>query len=170
MAEALVDRYSWRIVVVTSGQYWGRLRREDRGDLRIYRLPYHIRVSNTRFGITWCRHVRSILAAEKPDLINAHAPVPGLADLTAKLAGSTPFVLKYHGGSMRKGRWPVDLFIGFYERVLRRPMLSRAAWIICSSDFVRDSHLVTDRRPECSNKSANISSGNNRSRSRCKKR
>ena len=149
LAEALIARHGWRIVVVTSGSFLGRVRCVDEGELRIYRLPYEVRLSNTRFGFTWRRHLKRIIRRERPGLINAHSPVPGLADLVAGLARDTPFVLTYHAGSMLKGRFATDVLITLYERVLLRRLVSRAAWVICSSDFVRDTHL-TRYRAKCS--------------------
>jgi glycosyltransferase involved in cell wall biosynthesis len=145
LAEALIAGHGWRIVVVTSGSFLGRVRCVDEGDLRVYRLPYEVRLSNTRFGFTWRRHLKRIIRRERPALINAHSPVPGLADLVAGLAGRTPFVLTYHAGSMLKGRLAADVLIRLYERVLLRRVATRADWVICSSDFVRDRHLTRFR-------------------------
>ncbi len=142
LADLLIKRHGWRVVVVTSGGQRRGVRQVDRGDLRVYSLPSQIRISNTRFGITWRRHLRRIIRLEAPTLINAHAPVPGLADLAAGLAKDITFIVTYHTGSMRKGRWPVDAFILFYERVLCPRLFSRADRIITSSDFVRDSFLT----------------------------
>jgi glycosyltransferase involved in cell wall biosynthesis len=149
LCHLLSARHGWRIVVVTSGEFRGHVRQQDEDGIRVYRLPYQIRASHTRFGLTWRRELRRIIQHEHPDLINAHAPVPGLADVVAGLKGPVPLVLTYHSGSMRKGRWQTDSFISLYELVLRRRLLERAEWIIASSHFVRDCHL-TRLRPKCS--------------------
>jgi glycosyltransferase involved in cell wall biosynthesis len=141
LAQPLMHEHGWRVVVVTSGQRGGAVHCDQVGDMRVYRLPFHLQVSATRLGISWPRDLMRIIKAEQPDLINAHLPTPGLADVMAHVAGSIPFVVTYHTGTMRKGRWPVDLFIGLYERVVAPVMLARATWVITSSDFVRDSHL-----------------------------
>jgi glycosyltransferase involved in cell wall biosynthesis len=148
LADLLIERHGWRVVVVTSGRQRSGVRREDRGDLRVYWLPSQLRLSNTRFGVTWRRHLNRIISLEAPVLINAHAPVPGLADLAAGHAKEIPLVVTYHTGSMRKGRWPADALILFYERILCRRLFSSADRIITSSDFVRDS-FVTGFRTKC---------------------
>ncbi len=141
IARCLERRHSWEVVVVTSGsQRWGVL--EDVYDgIRIYRLPHQARISNTRIGITWRRDLKEIIAAEQPDVINAHAPVPGLADAATSIAGAIPVIVTYHASSMRKGEWPFDLLVAFYEETLCQRMLSRSAWVICTSDYVRNSYL-----------------------------
>jgi glycosyltransferase involved in cell wall biosynthesis/O-antigen/teichoic acid export membrane protein len=148
LADLLVKGHGWRVVVVTSGCQRRGVRQEETRDIRVYRLPSQLRISNTRFGVTWRRQLRRIIRFEAPILINAHAPVPGLADLAAGQAKDIPLVVTYHTGSMRKGRWPADALIIFYERVLRRRLFSRADRIITSSDFVRDS-LGTALRASC---------------------
>jgi glycosyltransferase involved in cell wall biosynthesis len=145
LAQPLAQAHGWRIVVVTTGERGGAIQCDQVGDLRVYRLPFQVQLSATRFGITWPRELKRIIQAERPDLINAHLPTPGLADVLARVAGSTPFVVTYHAGSMRKGRWPVDLLIGLYERTLSPLLLARANWVITSSEFVRDSYLFRFR-------------------------
>jgi glycosyltransferase involved in cell wall biosynthesis len=145
LIQQLIRNHGWRVVVATSGDHHRGVQVTDRGQLRVYRLPYQARISNTRLGLTWRRDLKRIIATEAPVLVNAHAPVPGLADLVAGLVGTTPLVVTYHGGSMRKGRWPVDAFIRLYERVPGRRLLARADWIIASSDSVRDTYLTAFR-------------------------
>jgi glycosyltransferase involved in cell wall biosynthesis/O-antigen/teichoic acid export membrane protein len=142
LADLLIERHGWRVVVVTSGSQHRGTRQEDRGDLRVYRLPSHVRLSHTRLGLTWRRQLKQIISREAPLLINAHAPVPGLADLAVGWSEQIPVVLTYHTGSMRKGRWPADGLIVLYERLLCPRLFSRADRIITSSDFVRDSFVT----------------------------
>ena len=155
LADLLIRRHGWRVVVVTSGRQHRGIREEDRGDLRVYRLPSHVRVSHTRLGLTWRRQLKQVISLEAPLLINAHAPVPGLADLAAGWSRQIPVVLTYHTGSMRKGRWPADGLIMLYERILCRRLFSRADRIITSSDFVRDS-FVTPFRGKCTTVSPGV--------------
>lgn len=129
-------RGHWRVVVATSGVRRGRLACEQEGELRIYRLPWDLQVSNTRLGLRWRRHLKAVIAAEHPCLVNAHGPVPGLADAAALLAGDIPLVITWHAGSMRKGHQPVDGAIGIYERAILPRMLGRASSVIASSETV----------------------------------
>jgi phosphatidylinositol alpha-mannosyltransferase len=142
LAQALIHQGVWRVVVVSVGEFGGRRRTEHDGDLRISYLPYQVRISNTRLGATWRRDLKRIIAEERPDLINAHAPVPGLADIAAGVAGDTPFVVTYHMGTMLKNKMPADAGIRAYERWLLPRMMGRADRIITSSDFVQETFLT----------------------------
>ncbi len=141
LASQLTNDHSWRVVIATTGQQrWG-VRREQRGAVTVYSLPHLICLANTRLGVTWPFDLRRIIAAERPALINAHAPVPGLADVAAWVAGTVPVVVTYHSGSMHKGDRRFDWLIGLYERFWLPALLRRADAIITSSNFVRDSLL-----------------------------
>jgi glycosyltransferase involved in cell wall biosynthesis len=136
---ALQERYDWRIVLVTTAAAGERgTRRTWQAGVVIYELPRLFTVSNTPFHPFWHRHIREIVDRERVNLINAHAPVPGMADLTARAAGQLPFVLTYHAGPMRKGDTIADLGIAAYERLLLGRLAARADTVICNSTFVRD--------------------------------
>jgi glycosyltransferase involved in cell wall biosynthesis len=140
IAAGLRRDYGWRTVVAASGRRGlTTVERHDVGGTVVYRLPTALRMSNTPLGPFWRRQLARIVAAEHVDLVNAHAPVPGMADLAARAAGNLPFVLTYHAGPMKKGRWPADLAIWAYENVLMRRLTARADRVVCSSEFVRRS-------------------------------
>jgi glycosyltransferase involved in cell wall biosynthesis len=106
--------------------------------VRRYAVPALGTLSRTPVGIGWARSIRQIIDREGITLVNAHAPVPGMADAAARAAGRLPFVLTYHAGSMAKGRRLPDLATGLYERVGLRILSSRADAVIVSSDFVKE--------------------------------
>jgi glycosyltransferase involved in cell wall biosynthesis len=106
---------------------------------RIYRIPFKMRISNTPIGVHWSRFLRDIIQREQIDVINAHAPVPLLADVAARCSGELPFVLTYHTGPMRNGRALYDLTCSIYERYVLSATARRADQIICSSDYVAES-------------------------------
>jgi glycosyltransferase involved in cell wall biosynthesis len=71
-------------------------------------------------------------------VINAHAPVPFISDVTARVCGDIPFTLTYHTGAMMlKGNLLVDSLIKFYESSILKVLLKKAKKIICPSDFVK---------------------------------
>lgn len=145
VATALARDHGWRVVVVTSGLRGSGVTVTREGPLVVYRLPRQVRLSNTPFSLRWASQLRRIIRAENPSVINAHGPVPGMADVSAIVAGRIPLVVTWHAGSMKKGRPIADAAIRLYESVLCRRLLRRADWIISSSDFVRDSFLVRVR-------------------------
>jgi glycosyltransferase involved in cell wall biosynthesis len=149
VATLLARQHGWRVVVVTSGSRRGGQTVTTEGSLVVYRLPRQFCLSNTPFSIRWVSQLRRIIKNEAPSVINAHGPVPGLADLAAAVAGQIPVVVTWHAGSMKKGRPVADVAIRAYEEGPCRWLLHRADWIISSSDFVRDSFLA-QRQSKCS--------------------
>lgn len=143
-AEALAAR-GWEVHVVTSGApkttgLTGSTT-EQVGGLTIHRLRTSFVLSNTPVGLGWMLAARRLIRELAPDVINVHAPVPSVALAVTAAAGSTPVVVTYHAGSMKKGQPVIDAVIGVYERVLLPWMLGRANRIICASNFVRDQFL-----------------------------
>jgi glycosyltransferase involved in cell wall biosynthesis len=138
LAIQLQRRHNWRVVVATSGDRRIPDRWEIADGLTIYRLGYIFKISNTPLDPRWVRRLRSIIERENPDLVNAHLPVPGLADAMAHVVGTTPFVVTYHTNTMLKGKLHYDIPIWLYERIIRHRILARAERIICSSTAVRD--------------------------------
>ncbi|HEX3786090.1 MAG TPA: glycosyltransferase family 4 protein [Pseudonocardiaceae bacterium] len=100
-------------------------------------MPWDLRLSNTPIGLRWRGMLREIIRREQPSLVNAHAPVPGLADLTAMVVGERGFVLTYHTGPMRKDSLIEDVLVRSYQRLVLPKTLSRTDLVITSSDYVR---------------------------------
>ncbi|OGG59808.1 hypothetical protein A2765_04445 [Candidatus Kaiserbacteria bacterium RIFCSPHIGHO2_01_FULL_56_24] len=128
----------WRVVVVTSGDA-GRTTEAFEG-LTVYRLPYAFKISNTPFSLAWLWEIRRILREERPDVVNVHTPVPGIGDITAFLTRA-PLVVTYHSGSMRKGKWRIDVIVALYESCILPLLLRKAAHVISASDAVRSGFL-----------------------------
>lgn len=156
VARHLVRRTSLRVTVVTTAKPPGRGSAEpiDADGLRVYRLRRDYTLSNTPVGVGWVRQISEIVRREQVDLINAHAPVPGLADVAARASGQLPFVLTYHNASLRKGRWLPDVLVRGYERFVLPATIRRADRVICSSDFV--AAYLAD---QCAEKLATVSPG-----------
>jgi glycosyltransferase involved in cell wall biosynthesis len=141
IADQLSKNFGWDVVVVTTTDGHSEELERVRDGLVVYRLPYWRKVSNSPLSGSWFWRIRKIIKAERPDLVNAHSPVPGLGDLASLMAGRCPVVANYHCGPMRKGqRWP-DMAIWIYENILLRALLLKARRIVASSDFVRDTVL-----------------------------
>jgi glycosyltransferase involved in cell wall biosynthesis len=145
IAKRLVSHYAWQVVVITTGEERTMTIERTESGLKIYRVPYWRKISNSPLSLSWFWRVRRIISAEKPDLINIHAPVPGLGDIASMMAGKCPVVVNYHTGSMKKERYRLNFLIVIYERILLQPMLRKAIRIISSSDYVRDTFLANYR-------------------------
>jgi glycosyltransferase involved in cell wall biosynthesis len=109
--------------------------------LTIHRLPVAFMLSQTPIHPGWAWHLRKLIHTLQPDLINVHAPVPSMALMAAMAAGRTPVVTTYHAGSMKKGRFVLDLMIAAYETRMLPWLLRRSDAIICSSGFVEEKFL-----------------------------
>lgn len=136
IAQKLKDDHD--IVVVTTQQSASEARHEIVDGVTIYRLPVLLRVSNTPYHPLWKRHFAAIFKKERPDVINAHAPVPWFADMAERASGAIPFVITYHSGSMKKGSALSDVIIHAYEKqVLTKTLRSSSQVVAVYPAFIR---------------------------------
>ncbi len=138
LTKELNHKYGWEIVIVTSNHIENKYQEEKINGIKVYRLATWLKVSNTPINPLWFFHIKKIINKEKPDLINAHAPVPFIADIAALVCGQIPFVLTYHAGSMKKNVLLDDFFITLYENILLRLLAQKAQKIICVSRFIKN--------------------------------
>lgn len=141
IAQGLMQTYNYEVVVVTSNPNGKKQIIEDYCKIKVYRLPIMLRIANTPINPFWYLSLKRIIQVEKPDIINSHQPVPFIGDLTALLTGNIPFVLTYHAGTMRKGKFFLDIIIYIYEKFILPKNAEKATKIICASNFVKDTIL-----------------------------
>jgi glycosyltransferase involved in cell wall biosynthesis len=138
LAKKLHESGEYKVSVVTSN-YDGKGHKKEVVDgMTVYRLPISFKVSNTPINLMWSRHIKRIIAAEQPDIVHLHSPVPYLPDIAAGAAKKTPVVLTYHSGSMLKGKWPIDILVGLYENIFLSALFKRSdAVVAISQDFAK---------------------------------
>ncbi len=143
IAKGLKKDYNYKIVVVTSNHEDKTYKEETLKGMKIYRLPYQFKVSNTPISFKWKKQIKEIIEKEKPNVINAHSPVPFISDITARIAHKKriPFVLTYHTGSMKKGIFYLDWIISIYENLFLKMMLKDSLKIIATSDWISQTIL-----------------------------
>jgi glycosyltransferase involved in cell wall biosynthesis len=126
-------------VVVVCGDRDVRRPTKDEVDGHVvWRLPVWKVVSNTPVNVAWPRQLRQVIRTERPDVINAHTPVPFMVDMVTLAAGSTPVVVTYHAATLFKpGSALMTAVIASYLAV-QRLTLARAKVIIAVSPYVRD--------------------------------
>jgi glycosyltransferase involved in cell wall biosynthesis len=160
-----LESYAWHLaqglraagaeVVVVCGDGVPAVRRERLDGLVVYRLPIWRTVSNTPVHPAWPWQLRRILRAERPDVVNAHAPVVFMVDAAALAVGRIPFVVTYHAATLDK---PGNLGIRAATRAYReiqRLTLGRADAVVAVSPYVRDAlrrwarktHVVSNAVP-----------------------
>ncbi|MHB9861077.1 glycosyltransferase family 4 protein [Streptomyces sp. YIM S03343] len=134
VARAVADDPAMRAVVITSNPAGRRTTFGfDGRDVPVVRLGTWARLSNTPVNPLWPLQLRHWLRRLDVDVVNAHAPVPGLGDLAVAVSGRRPAVMTYHAGSMSKGRKNVDRLIRWYERHILPRVFSRARAVIAVS-------------------------------------
>lgn len=141
LAKKLNQLFGIKVVIVTSGKQFGKFTIEEKDNIKVYRLPFLFKVSNTPVNPFWLADVKRIIKIEKPDIINAHIPVPFLADITALVCGNIPYVITYHTDTMKKGVFLPDLIVWVYEKFLGKYAIRKAQKIISSSEYVRNNFL-----------------------------
>jgi glycosyltransferase involved in cell wall biosynthesis len=135
MTKLLSDDYD--VVVVTSGERFGEDTLEHVGNVKVHRLAYRVKLSNTPISLKWYKKIKKIIATEKPDLLNVNMPVPGMGDVAILASGALPKVITYHSGTMAKKGLIANLCVYLYENTLLKYLLRKTDKIICSSDYIR---------------------------------
>jgi glycosyltransferase involved in cell wall biosynthesis len=131
VAETLQASGRFEVTVITTGT--GRRARQDSyKGIPVHRLGTWTTLSNTPVNPLWWGQVRRLLKRLDVDVVNAHAPVPGLADVAAFTA-PVPVVLTYHSGSLVKGGHPVDGLLRAYEKHVLPRVFDRCADLVAVS-------------------------------------
>ena len=126
------------VVVVCGDRTVLRPTREEVDGHAVWRLPVWRVVSNTPVNLAWWRHLRRIIRTERPDVINAHTPVPFMVDMVTWAAGRVPVVVTYHAATLLKpGSALMNLLTRGYLAV-QLLTLARARAIIAVSPYVRE--------------------------------
>jgi glycosyltransferase involved in cell wall biosynthesis len=131
VAETLQSSGRFEVTVITTGTT-KRARLESHHGIPVHRLGTWLTLSNTPVNPLWWWQVRRLLRRLDVDVVNAHAPVPGLADVAA-FTSPVPVVLTYHSGSLVKGDHPVDGLLRAYERHVLPRVFDRCAELVAVS-------------------------------------
>ncbi|MEU6403052.1 glycosyltransferase [Streptomyces sp. NPDC046985] len=138
LAAAVAADPGMRAVVITTRLDGGlRTRVSTEDGVLVVRLGAWLKLSNTPLSPLWPLQLRRWLRRTGADVVNAHAPVPGLGDLAVAAAGRRrTTVLTYHAGSMHKGAagsGAADRLIGLYERAVLPRVFARARHLVAVS-------------------------------------
>ncbi|MDH6578064.1 glycosyltransferase family 4 protein [Kitasatospora sp. MAP5-34] len=136
IAAALAAAPDLRPVVITTRPDGLRTTVSTEDGVQVVRLGAWLRLSNTPLSPLWPVQLRYWLRRTGAEVVNAHAPVPGLGDLAVAMSGRRPVVLTYHAGSMHKGEpgsGAADRVIGLYERHLLPRVFRRARRLVAVS-------------------------------------
>lgn len=106
-------------------------------NIKVYRLPVQFIVSNTPVNLKWFKYIEEIIKKEKPDIINAHTPVPFFSDIASFASGNIPFVLTYHAATLYKQNNIIANIILFFYSFFEQITLRRSNAIIAVSSYVK---------------------------------
>lgn len=141
ISKGLMKDYSYEVVVITSNhQNSSEYKEEILDGMKVYRLPRQFKISNTPINFKWKKQIKKIIKTEKPNIINAHTPVPFIADVACKVAYklNIPFVLTYHAGSLyKKGFSIFNVLIYLYKLIFEKKMFDKSSKILPVSDYVK---------------------------------
>ena len=133
LAKRLHASGNYQVSIITSHYDGNGYKKEIIDGMTVHRLPISFTLSNTPINLACYWSIKKIFAAEQPDIVHLHSPVPYMADVAARAAGRRPVVLTYHSGSMLKGKWPADAIIWPYENIFLPILFKRANAIIAVS-------------------------------------
>ncbi|MGB9838050.1 glycosyltransferase family 4 protein [Methanothermobacter sp.] len=133
ISKGLVERGHKVTVITTDKEDY----EESLHGIRVFRLKNRASISNTPLNLRIFREVSDKILDEKIHLVNAHMPVPFLADMAAIAAkrNDTPFVLTYHNDVV-KDSGLLKLASRAYNNSLMKLTLKLSARIITPSPYV----------------------------------
>jgi glycosyltransferase involved in cell wall biosynthesis len=128
----------WNVTVLTTKRRGFRSEVSDENGIQIVRVGSWGRYSYTPFSPLWPWQVRRNIKRLDPEVVNAHTPVPLLADIAAWASGSRLFLLTYHAATLKKDAGGLFDAAERSYRVLERFTLRRADAVLAVSDYVKD--------------------------------
>lgn len=135
----LKKKYKWKIVIITSNHISNKYVIEKIKGIKVIRLPYQFKISNTPISFKWYKTIQSIISEEKPDIINGHLPVPFIADIASIIAKKKriPFVLTYQNDLVKEELIP-KIFIFLYYLLLGNFTLINSLKIINTTQYYKN--------------------------------
>ncbi|HWY80118.1 MAG TPA: glycosyltransferase family 4 protein [Candidatus Sulfotelmatobacter sp.] len=136
---ALKKYFKWNIVVITSNHKNNSNEIIYKNGMKIYRLAPLFTFSNTPINPLWYWKIKKIINVEQPDCINAHTPVPFMADMAGLAASKIPFLVTYHAFSLYKHNFTIFNFIIKLYKIFEYLLFRKANKIILVSDALKES-------------------------------
>jgi glycosyltransferase involved in cell wall biosynthesis len=127
----------WDVVVICGDRHGDKTIRKEFDGYTVWRLPIWKVVSNTPLHPGWPGLIRQIIRSERPDVINAHTPVPYLVDVVTAVAGKIPVVVTYHAASLVKQSGLAMRLVTAGYLAVQAVTLERARGIIAVSPYVK---------------------------------
>lgn len=140
VATSLAADEAFEVVVISTHPGW-RTRTDQQDGLQVIRLGAGLVLSNSPLNPWWPFQLRRLFWRHSIDVVNAHSPVPFLADMAVAAAGRRPVVMTYHSGSMVKGESQlVDRLLRTYERLVLPWLFKRSTELVAVSPVAMTHH------------------------------
>lgn len=155
-AKMLHKSGKYNVSIITSNYDGHGYKNEIIDGMNVHRLSIAFKISNSPVNLFWYFSIKKILRLEKTNLVHTHSPVPYIADIAVRAASSLriPTVVTYHSGSMKKGRFLIDIIIRIYEEIFLRKLFKIATQIVTVHQaFMRNNY------PEVAYKTSFIPTG-----------
>jgi rhamnosyl/mannosyltransferase len=138
ISSGLKEKYGWEVLIVTPNHKEKKYQEEILDDIKFYKLASWFKISSTPVNPMWYFQIKKIIKKEKPDIVNAHTPVPFISDVAARVCGDIPFVLTYQAASLYKYKTPIfNTLVFLYKVFIERNTTKKTRTIIAGSDFVK---------------------------------
>jgi glycosyltransferase involved in cell wall biosynthesis len=134
IARGLNKEYGHSIVIITSGSKENEIKKRRFEGMTVYELPYQFKLSNTPISFKWKKQIEKIISSEKPDIINAHTPVPFIADIAERASKNVPFILTYHNDLVKVSAFG-SFLAKFYNITITNKTLRQSNAIISTSKY-----------------------------------
>jgi rhamnosyl/mannosyltransferase len=127
----------WDVVVVCGDTGVSEVTREALDGYTVWRLPVWKVAFNTPVNPAWLKMLRQIIRSERPDIVNAHTPVPFMVDMTMLAAGRLPVVVTYHAATLVRAGGLARRLVTIAYRAAQSLTLARARAVIAVSPYVQ---------------------------------
>jgi glycosyltransferase involved in cell wall biosynthesis len=127
----------WDVVVVCGDVRKSKVENEIFNGYTVWRLPIWKIVSNTPVHPAWHKMIRQIIEIERPDVINAHTPVPYMVDIVSIAARQVPVIVTYHASTLLKKGGLLMYTLTYAYQAIETVTLKRASAIIAVSPYVK---------------------------------
>lgn len=131
VARALRDDPAFEPVVITTKRGLGRTD-ETYDGYEVVRLGSPLDLRGGRMNPLWWWQLPRLLRRLRIDVVNAHAPNPGISELVTLRSGGLPVVYTYHSGTMAKGG-RTDPVLRAWERWVLPRVFKRATRLVAAS-------------------------------------
>lgn len=134
IARGLVNKYGWKVSIITSNHLSNEQRVDEIYGMAVHRLKTGFKISNTPVGMSWPKDIEAILRELKPDLVNAHTPVPYISDIAVQVANKLgiPSILTYQNDIFKENIF-LKLIGMIYYQTLGKNTFQSVQKIIVSS-------------------------------------